>query len=97
MKENNKIILITGCAGFIGSALTIKFLSNNYKVIGLDNINDYYDINLKNKRLRNINNLKIKFGYWKFYKTSIENKNELLDIFEYIGKLDSYISIIKLF
>ena len=45
MKEIKKEkILITGAAGFIGSALTIKFLKNGYDVIGIDNINNYYDI-----------------------------------------------------
>ena len=52
MKETNKDkILITGAAGFIGSALTNKFLKNGYDVIGIDNINNYYDIELKKKRL----------------------------------------------
>ena len=40
MTLNNKIILVTGAAGFIGSAITKKLLSKNYKVIGIDYIND---------------------------------------------------------
>ena len=40
-------ILITGCAGFIGSALTIKCLKNGFDVVGIDNINDYYNQTLK--------------------------------------------------
>ena len=52
--NNNLTILITGCAGFIGAALTKKFLSLNYKVGGIDNINDYYDQNLKFSRLNEI-------------------------------------------
>ncbi len=82
MKSHNKVILITGCAGFIGSALAIKFLSNNYKVIGLDNINDYYDIKLKYSRLKNIDEIKSKSGDWKFFKSSIDNIKELDKIFE---------------
>ena len=41
-------ILITGCAGFIGFHLSIRLLKdNNYEVYGIDNINNYYDVNLK--------------------------------------------------
>ena len=42
-------ILVTGCAGFIGSHLCEKLLSLKHNVIGIDNLNDYYDINLKLK------------------------------------------------
>lgn len=45
-------ILITGSAGFIGSALSIKLLNDNYKVVGIDNHNDYYDVSLKEARLK---------------------------------------------
>lgn len=44
-------ILITGTAGFIGYHSALKFLSEGYEVVGLDNINDYYDVNLKYGRL----------------------------------------------
>ena len=40
--------LVTGCAGFIGYHLTKRLLNDGYNVIGLDNINDYYDVKLKN-------------------------------------------------
>ena len=46
----SKVILITGAAGFIGFHTCIKFLKDNFNVIGLDNINSYYDINLKKRR-----------------------------------------------
>ena len=42
-----KKILITGVAGFIGYHLAEKLLNNNYHIIGIDNLNDYYDPNLK--------------------------------------------------
>ncbi len=51
----NKKILVTGAAGFIGFHLMKKLLSLGYDVIGLDNLNDYYDVNLKINRLRSIN------------------------------------------
>ena len=44
-------VLVTGTAGFIGSALAIKLLERGDEVIGLDNLNDYYDVNLKKARL----------------------------------------------
>ena len=47
--KNNKSILVTGAAGFIGSSLCIKLLNNGFNVIGLDNVNDYYDVALKKK------------------------------------------------
>lgn len=47
-------ILITGAAGFIGYHLCEKLLGLGYNVVGLDNINDYYDVNLKYARLRNL-------------------------------------------
>ena len=43
-------ILITGAAGFIGFHLCKKLLESEYFVIGIDNINDYYDIELKKRR-----------------------------------------------
>ena len=44
-------ILITGTAGFIGFHLAKKMLESGYEVVGLDNINDYYDVELKYARL----------------------------------------------
>tara|TARA_Y100000768_G_C23934853_1_gene662017 strand:- start:182 stop:1156 length:975 start_codon:yes stop_codon:yes gene_type:complete len=50
-KQNKDIILVTGCAGFIGMHLCKKLFDLGFSVIGLDNLNDYYDIRLKLKRL----------------------------------------------
>jgi UDP-glucuronate 4-epimerase len=47
-------ILVTGTAGFIGNALTIKLLERGDEVIGIDNLNDYYDVTLKQARLARI-------------------------------------------
>tara|TARA_Y100000766_G_C18895127_1_gene600548 strand:- start:630 stop:1685 length:1056 start_codon:yes stop_codon:yes gene_type:complete len=49
-----KKILVTGTAGFIGFHLTKKLITDGFNVIGLDIINDYYDITLKNDRLKNL-------------------------------------------
>ena len=51
MMQNNGTVLITGAAGFIGSFLVKRFLNSGYQVIGIDNINSYYDKHLKLKRL----------------------------------------------
>ena len=56
-RENPKcVILVTGAAGFIGSYLCRKLLEtkNNCQVIGFDNLNDYYDVELKRERLQMI-------------------------------------------
>ena len=47
-------ILVTGTAGFIGYHLALKLLERGDEVIGLDNINDYYDVNLKYARLNEL-------------------------------------------
>ena len=54
IKEKELKILVTGTAGFIGSHLAIKLLERGDIVIGLDNINDYYDVNLKYARLNEL-------------------------------------------
>ena len=50
---NNKTILVTGAAGFIGSNLVLELLRNQSPVhiIGIDNVNDYYDVSIKEWRL----------------------------------------------
>ncbi len=47
-------ILVTGTAGFIGSTLAMKLLERGDEIIGLDNVNDYYDVNLKEARLKRV-------------------------------------------
>lgn len=72
-------ILITGSAGFIGYNLAKNLLEKKgFKVIGIDNFNDYYDVKLKKKR----NILLKKYKNFSFYKLDISNKNRLKKIFK---------------
>ena len=74
-------LLITGAAGFIGAALSIKFLKYGAEVFGLDNLNSYYDMNLKLSRIRNIENNISKDNKWNFKKVSITEKDQLKKFF----------------
>ena len=77
-----KRILVTGAAGFIGAALVIRLIEKGENVIGLDDLNLYYDPNLKESRLNKIHEvLDSAPGKWKFYKSSLENQNDLKEIF----------------
>ena len=69
-----KIILVTGAAGFIGFHVSKDLLKRNFKVIGLDNMNNYYSVKLKKKRL----NLLKKFKKFKFFKIDIKKNFKLL-------------------
>ena len=73
-----KSILITGASGFIGMNATEKFLKLGFSVIGIDNLNDYYDVNLKKDRLERI----IGHKNFKFYEIDINDKVELYQIFK---------------
>lgn len=71
-----KKILVTGCAGFIGFHLS-KQLSENFQVIGIDNVNNYYDINLKKNRLKILKKNK----NFTFHKCDISKYKQLNTIF----------------
>ena len=77
MKKKNNFILVTGSAGFIGFHLVKKLLKNRINVVGLDNLNSYYDTQLKKDR----NKILKKNKQYFFHKTSIENKKLLEEIF----------------
>ena len=74
----NIIILLTGAAGFIGFHLSSLLLKQDYKVIGLDNLNDYYDPELKSSRLEILN----KHDNFTFHKVDLKDKQAVDNIFE---------------
>ena len=74
---SSKTILITGCAGFIGFHLAKRLLLNNYAIIGVDNLNSYYDVNLKKARLK----LLKEHENFSFELITIEDKEALEKIF----------------
>lgn len=63
-------VLVTGAAGFIGSAVSLRLLDNGDEVVGLDNINDYYDQQLKYDRLGNLGITRQQIAWYKFVKSS---------------------------
>ena len=72
-------ILITGVAGFIGFSFAKYLLEKKkYKIVGLDNLNDYYDVNLKKKRVKQL----FKSNRFKFYKIDIKEKLKIEKIFK---------------
>ncbi len=91
-------ILVTGTAGFIGSFLALKLLARGDEIVGLDNINDYYDVSVKYGRLQRsgiINDIKegkdIPYGEkitsvtnknYQFIKLNLEDKDALMALFE---------------
>jgi len=74
------IIIITGVAGFIGfHCASTLLMDTNYKIIGIDNLNDYYSTDLKNNRLSFLKKYKANF---EFYQVDIERKEDLKTVFD---------------
>lgn len=76
--KTSKTYLITGVAGFIGSYIAKRLLKEDCRIIGIDNLNDYYDVNLKKYRLKL---LKI-YDNFTFIKEDISNKEAIDCIFK---------------
>ena len=70
-------LLVTGTAGFIGSALSIRLLERGDEIVGIDNLNDYYDVNLKLARLERLRD----YERFKFIKLEIADRGAVEDLF----------------
>lgn len=77
-QENNQSILVTGAAGFIGFHLTRRLLEKGNRVIGVDNLNPYYDVTLKRARLDRLKPL----NGFSFFQEDIQNLSGLKEIFK---------------
>ncbi len=71
-------ILVTGAAGFIGFHLSGKFLARGDRVVGLDNLNDYYDVNLKLDRLKQLEPV----DGFRFARLDLSDRRDILSLFE---------------
>ena len=67
-------ILVTGAAGFIGFHLTNRLLAQDYHVIGIDNLNEYYDVRLKKERLAILE----KNSNFKFHQIDLADQEALI-------------------
>jgi UDP-glucuronate 4-epimerase len=96
-------ILITGVAGFIGYHTALKYIEANNLVIGLDNLNNYYDVKLKGDRLKELgifnhvidSSVKYKsskYSNFEFIKLDINDSNSLMELFK-IEKFDTVIHL----
>jgi UDP-glucuronate 4-epimerase len=73
-----KRVLITGAAGFIGFHLAYRLLQTECQVAGLDNLNDYYDVDLKKERLRRLK----AFDNFHFYQIDLAHRDDMQALFE---------------
>ncbi|HEX5647444.1 MAG TPA: GDP-mannose 4,6-dehydratase, partial [Nitrospira sp.] len=77
MSKPQTSILVTGAAGFIGFHVTTRLLARGETVIGLDNVNDYYDVRLKHARLAQLT----PHERFRFVKLDLANRQGMRDLF----------------
>lgn len=89
MDKKLNVVLVTGVAGFIGHHLSKLLIETGYKVVGIDNINDYYDVNLKYARLKDMNIEKEDIHYNKpvegditFIELDLTDKDNMMNLFK---------------
>ena len=71
-------VLVTGAAGFIGAALARRLLARGDEVLGVDNLNDYYDVTLKQARLKTLHDS----ARFTFVKLDVADRDGLAELFE---------------
>jgi UDP-glucuronate 4-epimerase len=81
-------VLLTGCAGFIGWKTAELLIDQGHTVVGIDNINDYYDVALKHWRLKQLTQLK---GF-QFHRVDLDKREDLETLFA-AHKLDAVINL----
>ena len=74
---NLMTVIVTGAAGFVGSAVALALLARGEKVVGIDNINDYYDQNLKKARLERL----LQYKTFEFHKVDIAEPTPVKTVF----------------
>src|SRR5690606_36177326 len=101
---NYKKVLVTGAAGFIGFHLSKTLLDQGFEVVGIDNINDYYDVNLKYARLSELGVNREEAENWKqeagsskysgfrFVRLNLEDREALPELFEKV-KFDAVVNL----
>ncbi|MEN9605126.1 MAG: RfbB protein, partial [Candidatus Parcubacteria bacterium] len=81
--------MVTGSAGFIGFAVARRLLETGHKVVGVDNMNDYYDVILKKKR----NDILLKFKKYHFHKVHLEDIKKIREVFDTHKNIDVIIHL----
>ena len=87
-----KNFLVTGVAGFIASQVCRELLDHGYRVVGVDNLNDYYDVRLKDWRLGQLKRHEHAEKFH-FHKLDIEDQEGLKELFDREGQFDAVINL----
>ena len=85
-------VLITGVAGFIGMSVAYSLLKDGIQVYGLDNLNNYYDVELKNARLQKLESFGKKFEFFNFIFLSRKNIKMVQCSFDHFNFKKSLVS-----
>lgn len=88
----SKNFLVTGAAGFIGSQVSKQLLDQGDRVVGVDNLNDYYDVRLKNWRLQQLK-AHLNSESFFFAGLDIEDRAKLVDLFKAEGPFDAVLNL----
>jgi UDP-glucuronate 4-epimerase len=89
MLKPTQSIMVTGAAGFIGFHVSQVLLKAGYNVVGVDNLNDYYDVNLKHARLNQLQT----FANFIFHKVDIADRVEMTKIWDHYPDIDQIIHL----